>query len=195
MPVRLYKEQNFIRLNLYRYLFGKLAVIALGFLIISSLPYLLFIHYQKPNDIAFYKGAVPEPGIDMLTFPQPTEVVTAGLQAKPIPSLDVDSSTHVSQRTDESSQPIVEPKAQEMIVATKTIPVETKEASRKASQYKTIRITPIRQEPHFASAVTKDIDAGTVVTVFEIEGDWLKIKTGSTDSGGYVRKEYVVPVS
>jgi hypothetical protein len=34
-----------------------------------------------------------------------------------------------------------------------------------------------------------------VVTVFEIEGDWLKIKIGGANGVGYVRKEYVVPVS
>src|SRR5215467_1058904 len=102
MLVQLYKEQYLILLNRYRYLFGKTAVIALGFLIISSMPYLLFVHYQKPNDIAVSKEAVPRPVLDSIprfdtpTFSQPAEVVTAGLQAKSIPSLNVDSSTHVS---------------------------------------------------------------------------------------------------
>ena len=58
MLVEFCKELYLICLNRYRYLFetiGKTAVIALAFLIISPMPYLLFVHYQKPNDIAVSK--------------------------------------------------------------------------------------------------------------------------------------------
>ena len=204
MLVELRKKQYLIWLNRYRYLFetiGKTAVIALGLLILSPMPYLLFVHYQKPNDIAVSKKAVlppvhdSVPGPDKVTLPQPAEVITAGVQTKPIPPLHIGSSTDVPEQTARSSQLLAEPKASEMIVAAKTNPTEKKAASRKARDYKTIRIAPLRQEPRFAAAITKDIDSGTVVTVFEIEGDWLKIKIGGANGVGYVRKEYVVPVS
>src|SRR5215471_14306232 len=203
MRVERGKEQYLIRLNRCRYLFGRIgktAAMALGLLIISLMPYLL-VHFQKPNDIAVSKKAVPlavpdsVPTFDKLTFPQPAEVNTTGLQAKPIPSLNVDSSTDVPEQTGKPTELVAEPETSEMAVAAKTNPAETKAASRKASDYKTIRITPLRQEPRFAAAITEDIDSGTVVTVFEVQGDWLKIKIGGVDSVGYVRKEYVVPVS
>jgi hypothetical protein len=202
--VKLHKEQYSIYLNRYRYLsetIGKTAVIAVRLLIISPMLYLLFVHYQKPNDIAVAKKAVlppvheSVPAPDKVIFPQPAEVITADVQAKPMPPLHIGSSTDVPEQTARSRQPLVEPKISEMIVTARTNPTQTKAASTIASNYKTIRIAPLRQEPRFAAAITKDIDSGTVVTVFEIKGDWLKIKIEGANGVGYVRKEYVVPVS
>src|SRR5215470_7850012 len=136
--VELRKEHYLICLNPYRYLFetiGKAAVIALGLLILTPMPYLLFVHYQIPKDIAVSKEAVlppvleSVPGSDKVTFPQPAEIITAGVQAKPISSLHIGPSTDVPEQTARSSQLLAEAKTSEMMVTARTDPPETKAAS------------------------------------------------------------------
>ena len=61
--------------------------------------------------------------------------------------------------------------------------------------YRTRRVTPLRQEPRYGAPKTQDIDAGATITVLETKGDWLKVKTGPSGAVGYVRKEYVAPLT
>ena len=61
--------------------------------------------------------------------------------------------------------------------------------------YRTLRPTPIRQEPRFGASVIEDIEPGTVISLLENNGDWFKIKTRFTGTVGYVRKEYVTLVN
>jgi hypothetical protein len=53
----------------------------------------------------------------------------------------------------------------------------------------------LRQEPRFAAATTEDIDPGTAISVLETKGDWFKVKARPSGRVGYVRKEYIVPLS
>jgi hypothetical protein len=72
---------------------------------------------------------------------------------------------------------------------------KSEEPPRHAIDYKAQRIVRLRPEPRFAAATTEDIDPGTAISVLEAKGDWLKVKTRPAGSVGYVRKEYIAPVS
>jgi hypothetical protein len=74
-------------------------------------------------------------------------------------------------------------------------PPKTEERSAKLTEYKTRRLVPLRDEPRFSSSTTEHIGPGTPLSVLETKGDWLKIKTRSGGSVGYVRKEYLAPVN
>jgi hypothetical protein len=58
-------------------------------------------------------------------------------------------------------------------------------------EYRTGRVAPLRQEPHFGAPKSQEIDAGATIGVLETKGDWLKVKAGPSGAIGYVRKEYV----
>jgi len=60
-------------------------------------------------------------------------------------------------------------------------------------EYRTRRIVPLRQEPRYGSPKSQDIDTGATISVLETKGDWLKVQAGP--SVGYVRKEYVAPLT
>jgi hypothetical protein len=62
-------------------------------------------------------------------------------------------------------------------------------------EYRTRRVAPLRQEPLYGAPKTQDIDAGATIRVLETKGDWLNVKTGPSGAVGYVRKEYVVPLT
>ena len=60
-------------------------------------------------------------------------------------------------------------------------------------EYRTRRIAPLRQEPSYGAPKSRDIDTGATISVLETKGDWLKVQAGP--SVGYVRKEYVTPLT
>jgi len=60
-------------------------------------------------------------------------------------------------------------------------------------EYRTRRLAPLRQEPHYGAPKIGDIDTGATISVLETKGDWLKVQAGP--SVGYVRKEYVAPLT
>jgi len=60
-------------------------------------------------------------------------------------------------------------------------------------EYRTRRIVPLRQEPRYGSPKSQDIDTGATISVLETKGDWLKVQAGP--SVGYVRKEYIAPLT
>jgi len=60
-------------------------------------------------------------------------------------------------------------------------------------EYRIRRIAPLRQEPSYGAPKSQDIDAGATISVLETKGDWLKVQAGP--SVGYVRKEYVTPLT
>jgi hypothetical protein len=62
-------------------------------------------------------------------------------------------------------------------------------------EYKTRRAAPLREEPRFAATTAEDIGPGTRVSVLGAKGDWLKVKSRLSGKIGYVRKEYITPVS
>jgi Bacterial SH3 domain len=62
-------------------------------------------------------------------------------------------------------------------------------------EYRTRRVVPLRQEPRYGSPKTQDIDAGATISVLETKGDWLKVETGPSGTVGYMRKEYVAPLT
>ena len=72
---------------------------------------------------------------------------------------------------------------------------KTPERTVRVTEYKTRRMVPLREEPRFSSETSEHIGPGTPISVVETKGDWVKIKTRPAGSIGYVRKEYVAPVS
>src|SRR5215510_2449940 len=60
-------------------------------------------------------------------------------------------------------------------------------------EYRIRRIAPRRQEAGYGAPKSQDIDAGATISVLETKGDWLKVQAGP--SVGYVRKEYVTPLT
>jgi Bacterial SH3 domain len=60
-------------------------------------------------------------------------------------------------------------------------------------EYRTRRLAPLRQEPSYGAPKIQDIDTGATISVLETNGDWLKVQAGP--SVGYVRKEYVAPLT
>jgi sRNA-binding protein len=69
------------------------------------------------------------------------------------------------------------------------------EPTKNALEYKTRRAAPLREEPRFAAATSEDIGPGTRISVLEVKGDWLKVKTRPSGKIGYVRKEYIAPIN
>ena len=82
--------------------------------------------------------------------------------------------------------------------AVETDASKTEKLAGKADQgieYRTRWVAPLRQEPRYGAPKTQDIDAGATISVLETKGDWLKVKTGPSGAIGYVRKEYVGPLT
>jgi hypothetical protein len=69
--------------------------------------------------------------------------------------------------------------------------VQSAAAAKPLPEFRTSRTLPMREEPRFASAPLQQIDAGTPISVLEIDGDWIKIKAEPFGITGYVRKEYL----
>ncbi len=63
------------------------------------------------------------------------------------------------------------------------------------TEYKTERALTLRERPRFASTPLRDIDVGTQISVLEVDGDWLKVKSQTSGATGYVRKEHVAPAN
>src|SRR5262245_61445762 len=53
----------------------------------------------------------------------------------------------------------------------------------------------LRQEPRFGSPPGATIKQGTLIRGIELKRDWLKIRVPSDGSSGFIRREFVVPVS
>ncbi len=62
-----------------------------------------------------------------------------------------------------------------------------------AATYVTRRPTTLRESPRYAAPAKSQIVSGTQVSVIGSQGDWFKVKTESTGTVGYVRKEYLQP--
>lgn len=82
--------------------------------------------------------------------------------------------------------------------AVETDASKTQKLAGKADQgieYRIRRVAPLRQEPRYGAPKIQDIDAGATISVLGTKGDWLKVKTGPSGAVGYVRKEYVGPLT
>jgi len=88
-----------------------------------------------------------------------------------------------------------EPKSSKVLVNAPTKSEKPERPIRQPLDHKTRRVVPLREEPRFAAAKTEDLSAGTAVSIIESKGDWLKVKTGTSGSVGYLRKEYVMPLN
>jgi hypothetical protein len=53
----------------------------------------------------------------------------------------------------------------------------------------------LRAEPRFGSPSGIKIEKGTLISALDLNGDWLRIRVLSDGTTGFVRKEFVVPVS
>src|ERR1043166_7452102 len=107
------------------------------------------------------------------------------------PSLDIDG----RKQTVKVNQEIAESEIWTKPVIAVPDRTKSEEPTLDVVDYRTLRITPTRQEPRFGASVIEEIEPGTVISVLETNGDWFKIKTRTTGNVGYVRKEYVTPVS
>ena len=61
--------------------------------------------------------------------------------------------------------------------------------------YQTGRRILLRDEPRFGAAAQIMLDRGARLIVLEIDGKWLKVKTAQTGAVGFVREEFVTPVT
>ena len=167
--------------------------------------YLLSVHRQMTAGVPGSIRVVPPPStaddsvpaVDVTALSENAEARTTGAQAKAKLPLRIPSSTVVEERkwSVNHGKQLAELKTPKMVVTAATDRTKSEEPPTDAIDYETLRIVPLRQEPHFAAATTENIDSGTVISVLETIGDWIKIKTRSSGSVGYVRKEYVAPVS
>jgi hypothetical protein len=53
----------------------------------------------------------------------------------------------------------------------------------------------LREEPRFGATGQIMLDTGARLIVLKIEGKWLKVKLAETGAVGFVRKEFVAPVT
>jgi len=53
----------------------------------------------------------------------------------------------------------------------------------------------LRQEPRFGSPGGATIKQGTLISGIALQSDWLRIRVPSDGSTGFIRREFVVPVS
>jgi hypothetical protein len=180
------------------------ALIALSVgLLITPILYVLAVHRQTPDDSPISTRAVPTPAPhsvlmeDIIGLSRRSEARAADAEAKAKPPSHIISSTVLEERKSplKADQQLSEPKTPKMVVGAATDLTKSEESLADTIVYETLRITPLRQEPRFAATATEDIDPGTAISVLEKEGDWLKIKARTTGSVGYVRKEYVAPLS
>lgn len=61
--------------------------------------------------------------------------------------------------------------------------------------YQTRRHILLREEPRFGAAAQIMLDRGARLIVLEINGPWLKVKMENTGAPGFVREEFVAPVT
>jgi hypothetical protein len=70
-----------------------------------------------------------------------------------------------------------------------------KAGQRMQAQYESKRRIPVRESARFAAAVVHEIARGTSVNVLEVKGSWAKIEITDGNISGFVRKEFLIPVS
>jgi hypothetical protein len=68
-------------------------------------------------------------------------------------------------------------------------------AGTSSAAYQIKYATAIRKEPSFSSVAVAKFPVGTKVTVIGKAGDWLKVSYADGGSVGFLRKEFVVPVT
>jgi hypothetical protein len=61
--------------------------------------------------------------------------------------------------------------------------------------YQTRRSILLREEPRFGAPAQIMLDRGARLIVLEINGPWLKVKMENTGAPGFVREEFVAPVT
>jgi hypothetical protein len=81
----------------------------------------------------------------------------------------------------------------ETIGGSNSNPVERLEQGK--LDYVAQRTITIREAPDFASQGIEEIGGGTPIAVVEVVGDWFKVRTAHSRVAGFVRKEFIVPVS
>ncbi len=182
-------------------LFQQVVVIAasLSVLIISSL-YVLFLDdsmiKKKANSMTVVLPAFQNVAqtLEIVTLRKPTETLP---HDSPLPGLGTSSSAVAkSQRQSvELNEYIPEVKTSAKSVTTAPDSTNSDEPLGETVGYKTLRSTAIRQEPRFGSHAIEDVGPGTVISVLEANGDWVKVKTQSSGSVGYVRREYLASIT
>ncbi len=70
------------------------------------------------------------------------------------------------------------------------IPVETEPP---VVHYKTVNRVNLRPQPSTEGTPIKTLEAGTVVTLIEEEGDWVHVQL--EDQSGYIKKDFVAVVT
>ncbi len=68
-------------------------------------------------------------------------------------------------------------------------------AATSSSAYQIKYATTIRKEPSFSSTAVAKFPVGTRVVLIGKAGDWLKVSYGDSGPVGFLRKEFVVPVT
>jgi hypothetical protein len=84
------------------------------------------------------------------------------------------------------------------IESSKRLPINKSggvKASQISAQYESKRRLPVRKSARFAAAVVHEIARGTLVNVLEIRGSWAKVAIEDGSISGFVRKEFLTPVS
>jgi hypothetical protein len=54
--------------------------------------------------------------------------------------------------------------------------------------------TSVRKEPNFSAAAVGKFTIGTKVSIIDNRGEWLEVRADGTNSSGFIRKEFVVPI-
>lgn len=61
--------------------------------------------------------------------------------------------------------------------------------------YRTKHRIRLREEPRFAATGVAELDGGAPVSVLEVRGKWLKVKSSQTENIGFVRKEFLTRIN
>jgi hypothetical protein len=147
-----------------------------------TVPLLFVPQGMDPRTIVRWEQALNSPEVD----------------AKAILPLHITSLSSSAEKRDPPANPgqtLTDLKALRIGDASASKTKTPEESPKRVSDYRTRRAAPLRQEPRFAAATAENIDPGTQISVLEAKGDWLKVKTRPSGKVGYVRKEYVAPVS
>ncbi len=131
------------------------------------------------------KPKLQERGADQTEAPPPLPAAQPPIQA-------IDERPRADKKREEGKKPReADLKNREFARVEASKPNRTGPPEEILRAYKTKHRIKLREEPRFAATGIEELPGGTPVSVLEVRGKWLKVKSSDAETIGFVRKEFL----
>jgi len=100
-----------------------------------------------------------------------------------------------NQRTVAAALPAPSIASKPKVVAKASVPPTSKAGAKPLAVVVANRQLAIRDNPRYSANSLREVEVATELSILERRGDWLKVRSAQGDVTGFIRKEYVSPIS